>query len=362
MSRANLELGDTHSILAECDAQNLSRQEAAYVLATAFWESARTMEPVREAFWKSDGWRKDNLRYYPWFGRGYVQLTWERNYRHAGKQLGVDLTTDPDVAMRPDIAVKVLVLGMVEGWFTGKKLSDYFGAGRADYRNARRIINGIDKADTITTIAREYDRELAVMGYGGEPLQRDGVPDLEMGNTAPKALVMVLQQDLKSLGYFSGIIDGKFGKLTKRSVVAFQSDNDLEPTGILDAATREAMERATPQAIVRDVTEDDLRDRKSTIIRKADDLDKNADAQTGLMTLGGGTWSLETLRSASEAAQESKGALEWIGPWARENWYLALLLLGLAALWYINKQNRTKAAEIRDERVRQAVTGENLSK
>ncbi len=348
MSRANLELGDTHSILAECDAQNLTRPEAAYVLATAFWESARTMEPVREAFWKSDGWRKDNLRYYPWFGRGYVQLTWERNYRHAGKQLGIDLTTDPDVAMQPEIAVKVLVLGMVEGWFTGKKLSDYFGAGRADYRNARRIINGIDKADTITTIAREYDRELAVMGYGGEPLQRDGVPDLEMGNTAPKALVMVLQQDLKSLGYFSGKIDGIFGKLTKRSIVAFQSDNDLEPTGVLDAATREAMERGKPQQeIVRDVTATDLRKRGSDTI-------KTADVQSTGSILGMGGIGIAGIQSAIEKAQQSQGVLEWAGAYLRDNWQLIGLFALFLGGWMI-------ARWMIAERVRKAATGTDLS-
>ena len=273
MSRADLDLGDTHIIIGECAAQNLSRPEAAYVLATAFWETAHTMEPVVEAFWKNEAWRKANLRYFPWHGRGYVQLTWERNYRFAGKQLGLDLTTDPDVVLKPEVAVKVLVLGMIEGWFTGKKLADYFGDGKADYRNARRMINGTDKMDAIATIAREYDRELAVMGYGGEAVPRDTMPELVQGNTAPKAMVMILQQDLKSLGYFSGKIDGIYGALTKRAVLAFQADNDLETDGVVGPATRAAMATAKPSVEAvgpRDVTAADLRKRNSTTVKNGD--------------------------------------------------------------------------------------------
>src|SRR4029079_15992876 len=56
----------------------------AYMLATAFQETNQTMQPVREAYWLSEEWRRRNLRYYPFYGWGYVQLTWEANYRRAG--------------------------------------------------------------------------------------------------------------------------------------------------------------------------------------------------------------------------------------------------------------------------------------
>lgn len=164
----NLDLGDTRLILAECKAANVLRNQAAYVLATAFWETARTMKPVEEAFYlgaKADAYRK-KLRYHPWHGRGYVQITHERNYLRAGKALDVDLTTDPDAAMRPDVAAKVLVRGMVEGWFTGKRLSDYITLQASDFKGARRIINGIDKAREIAAIADAYDVALKAEGYG----------------------------------------------------------------------------------------------------------------------------------------------------------------------------------------------------
>lgn len=152
----NMNLGDTQLILKRCRQYKLPREQAAYVLATAYHETAHTMKPVREAFWLSEGWRADNLRYYPWYGRGYVQLTWEDNYKRAGHVLGYDLTTDPDVVMKPQIASHILVRGMKEGWFTGRSLGDYITPDRVDYLNARRIVNRMDKASLIAEHAGDY--------------------------------------------------------------------------------------------------------------------------------------------------------------------------------------------------------------
>lgn len=165
---ADLNLGDTRLILNECEKHGLLRNQAAYVLATAFWETAQTMEPVREAFWLSESWRSSNLRYYPWYGRGFVQITWEANYERMGKRLGLDLTSDPDVVMREDVAVQILIVGMVEGLFTGKRLSDYITLNKSNYRGARRIVNGTDKANPIAELAREYEADLKSIGYGVE--------------------------------------------------------------------------------------------------------------------------------------------------------------------------------------------------
>jgi putative chitinase len=164
----NLNLGDSQLILKECKLAGLLRNQAAYIMATAWWETAHTVEPVKEAYWvkNAEAWRKKNLRYYPWYGRGYVQLTWERNYIHAGKQLGLDLTTNPESVMVPDVSAKILVTGSLEGWFTGKKLDDYITLSKSDFKGARRIINGTDKAAAIAKIATAYDAALRDSGYG----------------------------------------------------------------------------------------------------------------------------------------------------------------------------------------------------
>lgn len=166
----NLDLGDTRLIIAKCKEHGLLRNQAAYVLATALWETAQTMKPVREAFWLSEDWRKQNLRYYPWYGRGYVQLTWERNYREAGNKIGVALTDDPDLAMAPEHAAVILVQGMKDGWFTGMRLDNYITLQASDFVEARRVVNGTDKAETIAGIAKDYDEALL-------KLERYGVED-----------------------------------------------------------------------------------------------------------------------------------------------------------------------------------------
>lgn len=151
-----------------CGAGKLPLPWCAYVLATEYHETAKRMEAVREGLDVSDAWRKRNLRYYPWYGRGEVQLTWERNYAFATKRLrelghnGVDLVADPDQALDPKISTLVMIHGMLEGWFTGKKLRDYIpnSPDRQNYRNARRIINGTDRADLIAGYAIEFEKAL----------------------------------------------------------------------------------------------------------------------------------------------------------------------------------------------------------
>lgn len=121
----------------------------AYCLATTFHETATEMKPVVE--YGSQAYLRSKS-YYPYIGRGYVQLTWERNYRDMGKKIGVDLMgVNMDKALDPEIAAKVMFVGMRDGDFTGKKLGDYFGANVNDARNARRIINGTDRAELVAS-------------------------------------------------------------------------------------------------------------------------------------------------------------------------------------------------------------------
>lgn len=218
----DLKLGETPLILQECQRQGLLRNQAAYVLATAFWETAHTMEPVREAFWLSEDWRAKNLRYYPWYGRGFVQLTWETNYEAMGRRLGLDLTTDPDVVMRPDTAAKILVVGMREGIFTGKKLDDYITLQSSDYRGARRIVNGMDKASAIAELAEDYEAALLGIGYGVEkapPIineRKDGTQP----RSNPAKSKTILAQILQWLATFGAVLSAWYGDQSEMVQVA----------------------------------------------------------------------------------------------------------------------------------------------
>ncbi|KKX28065.1 glycoside hydrolase family 19 protein [Rhizobium sp. LC145] len=158
------------------------RQALAYVLATAFHETAGTMQPVRETLARTDAaaiarlekaYASGRLRsvrtpyWWPdaegksWLGRGLVQLTHRRNYEAMSKLTGVDLVADPARAMELEISVTILIEGMRAGSFTGLKLGNYFGPGRSDWLGARRIINGTDRAELVAGHGKAFCRALA---------------------------------------------------------------------------------------------------------------------------------------------------------------------------------------------------------
>jgi len=141
--------------------------DAAYGLATAWHETNASMQPVAEAYFLGPGaeaWRKKNLRYYPWYGRGYPQTTWEKNYQRADDKLGLGgkLMANPDLMLTPEVAAPTMVRGMEEGWFTGRKNSDFEPA---DYVGRRKIINGTDKASLIAGYARSFESALTAGGW-----------------------------------------------------------------------------------------------------------------------------------------------------------------------------------------------------
>lgn len=134
-------------------------RHAAYMLATVRQECGDGYAPVAEGFYlRNPGAFRRKLRYYPWYGRGYVQLTWRANYARAERELGVAFTRDPDLALVSEHAYAIMSRGMREGWFTGLALRDYIAGELCDYRNARRIINGTDRARRVAGFARQFER------------------------------------------------------------------------------------------------------------------------------------------------------------------------------------------------------------
>lgn len=136
----------------------------AYILATAYHETAHTFEPVREigrGRTRPYG-RKRKLSGEPYtidhiyYGRGHVQLTWYENYDKFGKLLKIDLLNNPDLALDMQTSIRIMFAGMTRGLFTGVNLARYFNDEREDWVNARKIINGLDKADMIA----EYGKSI----------------------------------------------------------------------------------------------------------------------------------------------------------------------------------------------------------
>jgi putative chitinase len=173
------EVTGTEAILGAMARQPLAF--TAYALGTAFHETAGTMQPISEyggnAYFFA---RYDPKGAHPsiakalgntqtgdgisYRGRGFVQLTGRANYRRAGDELGIDLLAHPERALADDVAAKIMRDGMLEGWFTGKRFVSYLPsagpATRAAFEQARRIINGIDRASIIAGYALGYQAAL----------------------------------------------------------------------------------------------------------------------------------------------------------------------------------------------------------
>lgn len=165
-------------IIDACANAGLLRNQAAYCLATAKHETGN-FRWLREIWGPTKAQRRyegrrdlgntepgDGKRF---MGRGFVHITGRRNYTDWSRRTGVDFVGDPELAEQPEHAVTILVEGMRLGTFTGKKLTDYITLQRSNFRSARRIVNGMDRADLIARYARDYDKALKADGYGEDP-------------------------------------------------------------------------------------------------------------------------------------------------------------------------------------------------
>lgn len=145
----------------------------AYMLATAYVETAHTMQPIHEyggtAYFRrrydiegenpslarrlGNTTPGDGAKY---AGRGYVQLTGKANYAKMARLTGLDLVRSPDWAMRPQVAAKIMLAGMTgkpADTFSGVNLQRYFNDDNEDWIGARHIINGTDHANVIAGFA-----------------------------------------------------------------------------------------------------------------------------------------------------------------------------------------------------------------
>lgn len=139
--------------------------QLSYVLATVYHETAATMEPIEE-YGKGKGrsyGEPDPQTGKTYYGRGYVQLTWKANYEKmqpclylaSGHPAPLSLVINPDMALEPLYAMQIAAYGMLEGVFTGKKLADYINDKGINFFDARRIINGTDRAELVAGYANE---------------------------------------------------------------------------------------------------------------------------------------------------------------------------------------------------------------
>jgi putative chitinase len=130
----------------------------AYFLATIYHETSHTFKPIKELRGRpGTKIRAIQDRYWNtgYYGRGYVQITWKKNYEIFG------IADTPEKALDPDTAYEIAAKGMIDGLFTGKKISEFCVVGKKDYVNARTVINGHDRATMIAGYAVNFEIALS---------------------------------------------------------------------------------------------------------------------------------------------------------------------------------------------------------
>jgi predicted chitinase len=128
--------------------------QIAYILATVQTETTMGANLVEGAT------RNKSAPGSIYYGRGYPQLTGIENYRKASRLVGIDLVKNPNLAADPEMSAEILVAGMRDGMFTGRKLTDFIGKGKQDFVRARQIVNDGDKS---AAIAQDAERYLSAM-------------------------------------------------------------------------------------------------------------------------------------------------------------------------------------------------------
>lgn len=220
------------------------RRQIAYIVATAQHETdnfatSREYDGPNQAIRNGYGGGEN------YYGRGYVQVTHDRNYDRMATTLGDPrISTNPDiVAQESALGAQTTVVGMARGLYTGVGLDRYINPQNADYTAARAIVNGTDRAEHIAGLARTWEQNLPdiidrVTAQGVTPRAMPGSPmadgALSVNERGPE--VARMQEALRQRG-FELTPDGLYGNGTRGIVEQYQRQNGLPPTGTADRDT-----------------------------------------------------------------------------------------------------------------------------
>jgi lysozyme family protein len=247
-----------HAAVSADDVRNLSRDEALQIFRANYWGPVHGDEiplPAAQVVY--------NTAVLSGTSRAIRFLQQALGHQQAG--LSVDgrmgaLTVGACIAADQKVLVEDYC-SVYESYLRSLSIFDTFGRGWLN-RLAEIRQTAMEWAEAPQIGPADLPRELPAPAQSFQ---------LNVGDKGP--LVEGLQRRLTELGYSLGEIDGRFGTLTREALLAFQADNNVPPTGMLDSATQAAFARAQPRPLARDrvaATPDDLRARGSQTIRAAD--------------------------------------------------------------------------------------------
>jgi peptidoglycan hydrolase-like protein with peptidoglycan-binding domain len=360
----------------------------AYVLATAQWETANKMVPVRETLASTDKsamailerdfkagklkWVKTPYWRTGYFGRGMVQLTHEDNYsgpiRDAVMETfgkAFDIHKDPSLLItNPDISCFVLIEGMTKGVtlkadFTPWALETFINDKKVDYLGARKTVNPGDKSsvtkikdlallweEAIREARRDDDEQF--LGPAGPDVKGQGLYDGRVHSE-----VRDVQELLAKKLYPVGQIDGKWGDRTAAAVLAFRrknglplTDEDITDKDFLAAlAVGDEMELPTSRT---EATAADLRAQGSKTIAIADKL-----KWVGSLAIGGGglqavNSGLDTVDQVNTTLSRVHDVTATVVKFLQDNFLFLAAGIGAVVVWQAIRITKAKVQAHRE--------------
>lgn len=227
--------------------------QIAYMLATAQHESD-DFRTSREYNGPEQARRLNYSGGEDYYGRGYVQTTHDHRYLAMGEALGLGtaLRDNPELAATDArLGADLLVVGMQRGLYTGRALDRYVNDEGADFVNARRVVNGTDRAEHIAGLARDWQAQVpALVAHVREnpvDLTRQTAEPGRDGFFSPGERGEDVRAFQNSLNAARGAQvvepDGVYGGEMRREVGAFQREHNPPETGVADPTTRDAVDR-----------------------------------------------------------------------------------------------------------------------
>jgi putative chitinase len=159
-------------------------------------------------------------------GRGYIQITGRDGYANVGREAGLDLVGQPDLAFSPEHALPVAC-----GFWRWKSVNEVCDTG--DFEKVTRRING----GTVGMTDRRawLDKVRRTLATPPSPAAQPPVDE-----------VIAVQRALQARRFTEvGAADGVVGPRTIAAITRFRQQNGL-PAGLIDAKLKRALGIDTP--------------------------------------------------------------------------------------------------------------------